>query len=95
MVRDNADGYQLIKPIADTLIAIADPEATGKITGDRLVTILAAGFNVPEPDSRNVFADLDTQQAGYLTPDQIHEAAQEFFLGTDSTAPANALFGRF
>lgn len=94
-VRDNPEGYEHIQPLAEAVIALADTQATGRITADNFTTAMNAAFGVPEPETRAAFAALDTQNNGHLDHQQLHAAAQEFFLGTDPSAPANGLFGTY
>lgn len=93
-VRDNAQGYERVKPISDAILNIADTESNGKITADSFRLALS-GYGVPEPDCRAAFAALDKDGSGFLTPDELQEAIQEYFLGTDPELPGNTLFGRF
>jgi Ca2+-binding EF-hand superfamily protein len=93
-VRDDARGYDRMKPISDAVLAIADPGGTGKVTADDFALALS-GYGVPEPECRAAFTALDADGSGYLTSDELQKAIEEYFLGTDPDLPGNALFGRF
>ncbi len=92
-VVDNAQSYAQIKPISDAIIAIAGgPD--GKITADNFALALS-GYGVPQPECRAAFAALDKDGSGFLSQDELQEAIEEYFLGTDPDLPGNALFGTF
>jgi Ca2+-binding EF-hand superfamily protein len=93
-VRDNPEGYARIRPISDAVLTIVDPESSGKVTADQLALALS-GYGVPEPEGRAAFAALDRDGNGFLTPDELQDAIEDYFLGTDPDLPGNALFGRF
>lgn len=93
-VRDDAQGYERMKPISDAILTITDTESNGKITEDNFALALS-GYGVPEPDGRAAFTALDQDRNGFLTPDELQKAIEEYFLGTDPELPGNTLFGRF
>lgn len=93
-VVDSTQGYDQIKPISDAIIAIAGTGPDGTITADNF-TLALSGYGVPEPEGRAAFAALDKDGSGVLTRDELQEAIEEYFLGTDPALPGNALFGRF
>lgn len=93
-VRDDPHGYERIRPISDAIINLADIESNGKITEDDFALALS-GYGVPEPECRAAFAALDKDGSGFLTPDELQEATEQYFLGTDPALPGNTLFGRF
>jgi Ca2+-binding EF-hand superfamily protein len=94
-VLDNPQGYETIRPIADAIISIADTESDGKITPDNFTRAMSSAYGIPEPECRAAFTALDKDTNGYLTRDELQNAAEQYFLGTDPELPGNTLFGRF
>jgi Ca2+-binding EF-hand superfamily protein len=94
-VLDDPQGYESIRPIADAIIGIADIRSDGKITPDNFTLAMSAAYGIPEPECVAAFTALDKDTNGYLTRDELQNAAAQYFLGTDPDLPGNALFGRF
>lgn len=94
-VRDAADGFDRISPIADAIISMADSAGTGKITIAGFTRAMAGGYGVDTHACHTTFATLDTENLGYLTRGQLQEASKEYFLSADPDAPGNGLFGTF
>lgn len=94
-VLDESDGYERIRPMLDVLMDIIDADGDGLITAAEFAGALTHGFGVPADESAEAFALLDGASKGHLTRAELQRASAEYFLGTDASAPATSLFGRF
>jgi Ca2+-binding EF-hand superfamily protein len=94
-VLDEADGYERIRPMLDVLVDIIDADGDGRVTRAEFAGALTHGFGVPAEEGAEAFALLDEESKGHLTREELQRASAEYFLGTDPSASANSLFGRF
>lgn len=88
-------GYERVRPVADTLLTLADADQDDVISKLEYVRILHDAFRVPEDEAGEAFDTLDPEGKGKLTRRQIHRAAEGFFCTANQKTYGSAMFGRF
>lgn len=75
------------------LLAMMDRDGDGQISrAEYVANARIAGAS--EPDATEVFGRLDRDGDGFLSQAELHQAAEEYYLGDDPAAPGNDLLGR-
>jgi Ca2+-binding EF-hand superfamily protein len=87
------DGFaRHIGPIAHAVLDLADTNGNGELDADEFSRMWVA-IGVPASDTAQAFQQLDRDQSGRLSLDEITTAIHEFYTSADPDAPGNALFG--
>jgi Ca2+-binding EF-hand superfamily protein len=87
------DGFSRhIEPIAHAVLTMADTNGSGELDADEFSRMWVA-IGVPADDTARAFQQLDRDQSGRLSLDEITAAIHEYYTSVDPNAPGNALFG--
>jgi Ca2+-binding EF-hand superfamily protein len=77
-----------------TIFDVMDDNRDGQIDLNEF-KLFYSFFQLDESLAEEVFAELDVDQTGYLTRDEIQNYSREFNLGDDPEAIGNKLFGPY
>jgi Ca2+-binding EF-hand superfamily protein len=94
LLEDPENYRRYVEAVATNLFEGVDTDADGKIDlGEFSVPQQAYGLTAEQ--ARQTFQRLDVNGQGFLTRDDIHARAHEFFNSDDPAAPGSWLFGVF
>lgn len=86
-------GYDsAFEPAVKAVIAVADPDGTGKLTLAQFTTLQTA-FGTAADQIGPAFQALATGGNGSVTVADMTTAARQFYIGQEDGLPGNALFG--
>ena len=80
--------------ILRTIITLLDTDKDDKVSAAEYAAYLAV-WGATAAEITDAFGRLDHNGDGYLTADELHQNAQEFFFSDDPAAPGNWLVGPF
>lgn len=85
---------QVKQEVGRVQFALMDNDDDGFVNEQDFVHFYAA-YKLPEDLARRMFAKLDTNKTGKLTPSDVIERYYEFTHSTDPNAPGNWFFGPY
>lgn len=86
----NSGSLQNLERVARATFRAIDRSGSGRVQEEEFATWLSA-WDIDASDT--VFQQLDRNDNGYLTPDDLVKATKEFYLSNDPNAPGNVLYG--
>ncbi len=81
-----------VEAITDRLFTVFDTDEDGFIGPDEFCNFYGV-FGLPAALARTVFIELDANQDGVISRQEMLETGREFYRGDDPEAPGNLLFG--
>jgi Ca2+-binding EF-hand superfamily protein len=91
-LEDDARYEAEAEAITDRLFTVFDTDEDGEIGPDEFCDFYGV-FGLGANLARSIFIELDQNQDGVISRDELLEIGREFYRGNDPEAPANLLFG--
>lgn len=95
LASDPAAAQATVGAVATAFLAIADTDHDGQISPAEFRAFHGGHFpGLPEAEANEAFAHLDTDGDGYLSAEELTQAAVEYWSSNDPDAPGNWWMGR-
>lgn len=85
---------QEVRYLMELVFEVFDEDEDGKISQQEWAGLLSV-YNVSPLYAPLIFPQLDTNQDGFLSKEEVLAMIREFFYSNDLDAPANVMFGPY
>ncbi len=94
LLNDEEKYNQEVRSLMELVFEVFDGDEDGKISQQEWAGLLSV-YNVSPVYAPIVFPNLDSNQDGFLSKDEVLQLIRDFFYSNDPEAPANAMFGPY
>ena len=84
---------ETVVPLMQAVLDLCDENGTATLDSTEFARLMGV-FGVPDADSAETFAKIDSDGDGGISFEEFIQAGKEFYSSTDPDAPGNTLFGR-
>lgn len=81
VLADPAEFDSVYRILLENVVKTADADGNGKLDKDEYVRLMGSWYSTGESDAVAAFANLDRDDDGFLTLDELVRSAMEFYLG--------------